>query len=100
VLLQAPLYAEALRQSAGLDVVRARYRALKTPGKPQNGAAIAVDTPPYTDALAIAFSIPGRVHDGLFEAVMAASSEWATWDPDLSVCRTQAVLEEGSRFDG
>jgi hypothetical protein len=73
---------------------------LKTPGKPQNGAAIAVDTPPYTDALAIAFSIPGRVHDGLFEAVMAASSEWATWDPDLSVCRTQAVLEEGSRFDG
>ena len=100
VLLQAPLYAEALRQSAGLDVVRARYRALKTPGKPLNGAAIDVDTPRYTNALAIAFSIPGRVHDGLFEAVMAASSEWATWDPDLSVCRTQAVLEEGSRFDG
>jgi hypothetical protein len=30
---------------------------------------------------------------------MAASSEWASWDPDLSVCRTLATLEEGCRFD-
>jgi ATP-dependent helicase/DNAse subunit B len=100
VLLQAPLYAEAIRQSAGLDVAGARYRALKKPGNPKNGAAIDVGKPRYTSALAIAFSIPARVHRGLFEAVMAASSDWASWDPDLSVCRTQAVLEEGNRFDG
>jgi hypothetical protein len=100
VLLQAPLYAEALRQTAGVDIVGARYRALKKPAAPANGAAVTVDREPYGTALAFAFSVPARVHDGLFEAVMAASSNWASWDPDLSVCRTQGVLEQGSRFDG
>jgi RecB family exonuclease len=100
VLLQAPLYSEALRQAAGLDIATARYRALKKPGSPKNGALVTVGREPYGTALTIAFSVPARVHDGLFEAVMAASSSWASWDPDLSVCRTQAVLAEGSRFDG
>jgi ATP-dependent helicase/DNAse subunit B len=99
VLLQAPLYAEALRQTAGLDIAGARYRALKKPGDPQNGAAITVDKEPYGAALTFAFSVPARIHAGLFEAVMAASSDWASWDPDMSVCRTQAMIEEGSRFD-
>ena len=98
VLLQAPLYSEALRQ-AGIDVAGARYRALKKPGNPKNGASITVGKDPYDAALAYAFSVPARVHEGLFEAVMAASSEWASWDPDLSVCRTLATLEEGCRFD-
>lgn len=99
VLLQAPLYTEALRQG-GLDVFRARYRALKRPGKPGNGASIDVGTPKYDAAVAYAFSVPGRVHAGMFEAVMAGSSSWLDWDPDMSICRTQAVLSEGSRFDG
>lgn len=100
VLLQAPLYTEALRQATGLNVTRARYRALKTPGKPQNGAMVHPEKDPYDTALRFAFSVPARVHAGLFEAVVAASSSWASWDPDLSVCRTQAVLDAGSRFDG
>jgi hypothetical protein len=100
VLLQAPLYAEALRQGAGLDVARARYRALKKPGSPKNGAMVTIDREPYGTALTFAFSVPARVHGGLFEAVMAASGRWESWDPDLSVCRTQGVLQEGSRFDG
>lgn len=99
VLLQAPLYAEALRQAGGIDVWKARYRALKSPGKPQNGAMIAVGTPKYDAALSFAFSVPARVRAGLFEAVMAGSSEWLSWDPDPGVCRTRAVLKEGSRFD-
>lgn len=99
VLLQAPLYAEALRQS-GLDVTKARYRPLKTPGDPKNGAMIGVGTAKYEAALAYAFSVPARVRDGMFEAVMAASSEWLWYDPDLAVCRTLAVLPEGNRFDG
>ncbi|MBR9990560.1 MAG: PD-(D/E)XK nuclease family protein [Gemmatimonadetes bacterium] len=99
VLLQAPLYAEALRQAGGLDMAGARYRSLKNPGDPKNGAAITVDRDPYGTALTFAFSVPARVRDGLFEAVMAASSTWASWDPDLSVCRTRATLDAGSRFD-
>ncbi|HSJ30597.1 MAG TPA: PD-(D/E)XK nuclease family protein [Longimicrobiales bacterium] len=99
VLLQAPLYSEALRQTAGIDVAGARYRALKKPGSPKNGASITVGKDPYEAALTYAFSVPARVHEGLFEAVMAASSAWASWDPDLSVCRTLATLEEGCRFD-
>ncbi|HEX2166942.1 MAG TPA: PD-(D/E)XK nuclease family protein, partial [Longimicrobiales bacterium] len=100
VLLQAPLYAEALRQTADIDVSKARYRALKTPNKPKNGAMIGVGTAKYDAALAYAFSVPARVGEGLFEAVMAASSEWLWYDPDQGVIRTQAVLKEGSRFDG
>lgn len=100
VLLQAPLYAEAFRQSTGLEVSKARYRPLKTPGDPKNGAMIAVDTAKYSAALAYAFSVPARVRDGRFEAVMAGSSEWLWYDPDLAVCRTLAVLPDGSRFDG
>jgi len=95
--LQAPLYLEALRTS-GLAVGRARYRSLKSPGRPQNGAEVRLDDAKFRRALAIAFTIPARVRRGLFEAAAAASCGWKSYHPDLSIRRTNAVVE-GSRFD-
>jgi hypothetical protein len=98
VTLQAPVYLEALRES-GLVVSRGRYRALKSPGKPQNGAEVKLDDAKYRAALAIAFSIPERVRMGRFEILLAASAAWQSYHPDASICRTRAQLAEGSRFD-
>ena len=96
--LQAPLYLEALR-ACGMTVGKARYRSLKSPGKPQNGAEVKLDDGKFRHALAIAFTIPARVREGRFEATAAESTKWKRYHPDLSVRRTNAIVE-GSRFDG
>jgi RecB family exonuclease len=96
--LQAPVYLEALRQ-IGFTVGKGRYRALKSPGKPQNGAEVKLGDEKYRRALAIAFSVPERVRHGRFEVLLAASAEWQSYHPDASICRTRARLAAGSRFD-
>jgi len=98
-LIQAALYTEALRQIEGLNVVEGRYRALKKPGGPKNGAAIKFGTSKYDTVLQIAFSIPARIRAGRFESLMAASDDWQFFDPDPSICRTRAAIAEGTRFD-
>jgi RecB family exonuclease len=99
-VLQAPLYMEALARLKRVPVTKARYRAIKSPGRPQNGCQVVAGTPEYEHALRIAFSIPARVRAGLFEPVMAASAKWAFYHPGVEVTRGRPQLEEGSRFHG
>ena len=95
-VLQGPVYLHALR-SQGLDATKAMYRSLKERG---NGAALTIDKPQYDMALRIAFTVPQRVRAGLFECVLASSAkEWSAWHPDLAVRRTDAIVQNGSRFD-
>jgi hypothetical protein len=78
-------------------VDRARYRGLRTPGKPANKYDLRYSRVEPT--LRLALSIPGRVREGLFEAVQAASATIAPWQPGRAVTRSEARLDDGSRFD-
>ena len=99
-LLQAPLYVEVLN-TLGFQGVEGRYRALKKPGAPANGAAAKIGKDVYTLALAHAMSIPARARAGLFEPVMAPSQEWAFYHPGAEITRSRAVLPaERDRVDG
>ena len=99
-VLQAPLYLSAL-EAAGYAVGKARYRGIKRPGEPQNGAEIHATKAGFDDALSFAFSIPSRIRRGLFEPVLArVLRSWRPWDPELAIARSRAVVREGSRFDG
>ena len=99
-VLQAPLYLSAL-EAAGYAVGKARYRAIKKPGRPQNGAEIDATKDGFEDALSFAFSIPSRIRKGLFEPVLARVVRgWRPWDPELEIARSRAVIRDGSRFDG
>jgi RecB family exonuclease len=96
-LLQTALYMVAV-DSLGLGPVdRARYRGLRTPGKPANKYDLRYSRVEPT--LRLALSIPGRVREGLFEAVQAASATIAPWQPGRAVTRSEARLDDGSRFD-
>ena len=90
-LLQAPLYVEVLN-ALGFHCVEGRYRALKKPGEPANGAAAKIGTVKYDTALAHAMSIPARVRAGLFEPVMAPSQKWEFYHPGAEITRSRAVL--------
>jgi hypothetical protein len=99
-VLQAPLYLSAL-EVAGYAVGKARYRAIKQPGSPQNGAEIHAAKDGFDDALSFAFSIPSRIRHGLFEPVLArVVRSWRPRDPELEIARSLTVIREGSRFDG
>jgi ATP-dependent helicase/DNAse subunit B len=91
-VLQGVIYIEALRQE-GIMADCSQYRSLKKCG---NGASVSYLDPEYDTALAIAFSIPQRLREGLFEANLAASQSWAPWLPDASVTRNRAQLEKGA----
>lgn len=98
-LLQVPLYVEVIN-ALGFNGVAGRYRSLKKPGKPQNGAAAKVGDDNYDLALQHAMSIPTRILRGLFEPVKAASQGWAPWDPGAEITRSRAALpKDRSRFD-
>jgi hypothetical protein len=97
--LQAPVYMEALR-AMGRPVLKGRYRALESPDDPKNGAEVTVNNGDYASALAIAYSIPDRVRRGLFEVHLARSlKKWPWYELDLSVRRTDAVIEVEDRYD-
>jgi hypothetical protein len=99
VTLQAPLYLRALL-AMGRPMSGGYYRVLKTGGKPQYGCEVAVNDNKYNTALAVAFSIPGRVRRGLFEVNLAASADkWPSYELDLTVRRTDAHIEAGARYD-
>lgn len=94
-LLQAPLYMLALHTVKGTAGDRGRYRVIKKPGSPANGAEVGggkVGVENYERALQYAFSIPGRIRAGLFEPVVAASRGWAFYHPGIEVTRTRAQL--------
>ena len=97
--MQAPLYMCALLEQ-GLEVKQGRYRAIRKPGDPKNGAQVTVGNAKYESALRIGFSIPARVRAGLFEPVLAAKAgNWRPWDPGAEVTRSRAKLPEGNRFE-
>lgn len=99
-LLQAPLYVEVLNR-LGFRGVEGRYRAIKKPAKPANGAVANIEQDVYAQALAHAMSIPGRTRAGFFEPVMAPSKDWAPYHPGAEITRSRAVLpKELERFDG
>ena len=98
-VLQAPLYLTAL-EMAGYAVGKARYRGIKKPGSPQNGAEIHPTKSGFDEAMQFAFTIPSRIRGGLFEPVLArVIRAWRPWDPDLEIARSRAVVREGTRFD-
>lgn len=96
-LLQTALYMAAV-DTLGLGTVdSARYRALRSPGKPANKYDLKFSRVEPT--LRLALSIPGRVRAGLFEAVQAASAKIASWQPGRDITRNEASLVDGTRFD-
>ena len=98
-LLQGPIYLRVLEES-GFATGRCRYRKIRYPGSPQNGAEISVGSKDFDQALTIAFSIPERVRAGLFEATLAAKAGgWPSFYPGREICRSQAQLQAGTRFD-
>ncbi len=98
-LVQAPLYVEVIR-NFGYQGQEGRYRALRRPGNPQNGAAARVGKEVYDVAIAHAMSIPVRVRAGLFEPVMAPSQEWEPYHPGVEITRSRALLPpDRNRFD-
>lgn len=96
-VLQVPLYMEVLARRDGRNVTAGRYRAIKKPGRPQNGARMRYGDERFRSALRIAFTLPDRVRRGRFEAVAAESVGWPFYLPGRDVCRTDAV-GDGSRF--
>ena len=96
VLVQMPLYMKVLRDHFGLAVESGGFRSIKKPGVSR---LMRWGDDNFERALRVAFSIPGRARDGLFEAIHASSEDWKDWHPGREVCRTRARLESGSRFD-
>ena len=99
--LQAALYLQALHQQ-GLEVRKGRYRAIKKPGSPQNGAEIRLGSAKQVSAVRFALSMPDRIRCGLFEPVKShGSGGWKPWDVGAEITRGRGVLAKGrSRFDG
>ena len=98
-VLQGPIYLRVLEES-GLVMGKCRYRSIRSPGSPQNGAELAVGHEDFDQALRIAFSIPARIRAGRFEATLAAKAgSWPSFYPGREICRSQAQLEDGTRFD-
>ena len=98
-LLQAPLYVEVLN-AAGFNAVEGRYRALKKPAHPANGAAAKIGGDVYDLALQHAMSIPARVRSGLFEPLLVPGANWAPWHPGAEITRSRSALpKDRSRFD-
>jgi RecB family exonuclease len=96
-VLQGALYLEVL-VAQGHRVKRGRYRSIRSPGSPQDGGLILYGSEMYDNALALAFSIPGRVRAGRFEPVASRKGGWRDWDAALEIRRTAAAIREGHRF--
>ena len=100
-VLQGPIYLCAIRID-GLEPGKCRYRRidLTEPKKISNAAQTRADSARFNQAMTIAFSIPERVRGGLFEASLAATMRTWPWHfPGRELCRSQAVLPGGTRFD-
>lgn len=87
VSLQTPLYMAALHQSRGVEVERGEYRSLKGSPTGKKPRVVAWGDAEFTEALAIAFSIPARVRLGLFETALPAKQKWKDWDPGPEIRR-------------
>ncbi len=98
-VLQGALYLHALQHLRNLPIGSGRYRAIRRPGKPANGCSIKAGDGAYDQAIRIAFSIPARIRQGLFEPAVADSRKWLPWDPGIETTRTRALVG-GNRFDG
>ena len=94
--LQTPLYMKALATREGKEVDLGRYRSLRKCEQRE----VEWNSDEVTSALRIAFSIPERVRQGIFEPALPPTETWKNWDPGVEVRRTSAVLAEGTRFDG
>ena len=81
----------------GANVVTGGYRSIR---RKSSDSVLKWGDARFDQALRIAFSIPERVHQGLFEAVHSAATGWERWEPGLDVRRTDARYRKGSRFDG
>jgi RecB family exonuclease len=95
-VLQTPLYMRAVSSAEGVNVVSGGYRSIR---RRQAQSVLRWGDARFERALRIAFSIPERVHRGLFEAVHSAATSWERWEPGRDVCRTDARYRSGSRFD-
>lgn len=98
-VLQGALYLHALEELKGVPIGSGRYRPIRRPGKPAAGCEVKGTSDDYRTAIQIAFTIPARIRQGLFEPAVAASRDWAFWDPGIDVTRTRMRIE-GSRFHG
>ena len=96
--LQGVVYAQVMADR-GYRMGSCRYRAIKKPGRPQNGGSVDFGSDRYERALSLALSIPARVRGGCFEAVASWKGGWKSWDPKPEIRRNDARLNEGHRFD-
>ena len=95
--LQAPIYMKAVAASEGVDVTSGGYRSIR---RRSAMSVLQWGDARFERSLRIAFSIPERVHQGLFEAVHSAATDWEPWEVGRDVRRTEARYRTGSRFDG
>lgn len=95
-VLQGPLYLAVLAEQLKLTPGEAAYRSIKDH---KVSAKVEYGSAECEAALRIALAIPGRVRAGKFEPRAAKSVGWKNYWPGLAVCRVEAVVEEGSRFD-
>lgn len=96
--LQGVVYAQVMADR-GYRMGSCRYRAIKKPGRPQNGGSVDFGSDRYERALSLALSIPARVRGGCFEAVASWKGGWKSWDPKREIRRNDARLNESHRFD-
>ncbi len=96
-VLQTPLYMQAVATSEAVNVASGGYRSIR---RRSAESVLQWGDARFERALRIAFSIPERVHQGLFEAVHSAATGWERWEAGRDVRRTDARYRSGSRFDG
>lgn len=94
-LLQSALYLKAVELLGLGEARKAVFRSIKH--STWDGSALERDR--LDAVLPFALSIPARVRAGVFEAVQAASTSIADWQPGREVVRTEAARSSGSRFD-
>ena len=96
--LQGVLYAQVMADR-GCRMGSSRYRAIKNPGKPQNGGLVEFGAARHEQALSMALTIPSRAASGLFEAVASWKGGWKSWDPGREIRRTEARHNKTNRFE-
>ena len=97
-ILQGALYLQVLADE-GHKMGKSRYRAIKKPGKPQNGGLVRFASATHHLALSLALSIPDRVRQGSFEAISSRKGGWKPWDIGIEIRRTDAQIKAGNRFE-
>ena len=96
--LQPALYMSVVALQEGLAMKDAGYRTIRNPTGKGSKILVKWESDAHRTALAVAFSIPGRVRAGDFEPVQASSGDWVGWHPGIDVVRGRAVLSDGDRF--